>query len=379
MARMRNESAWSRAGLFLAHLTLLAVVSIASLQLLPASALAAHGMCACGHWRDSESECIQHLCSDHYSQYASHCPSQGDSSSDDDADSSYDDGAAQRAADVAAAAERQRRLDDERQREAAERRRQQEFEAGKAAAIRSLKGVSHSDPELKGTGGNTAAFGLKGINGKVAGLQARPRGAQPFADSAFQQLSQVSCAGSIADQGIQGFLEKPRPAGPDLEEMRYIEAQAIIAYDGGQVEVECDRTGEKLKFRPTSPLPDRKAYLGMLKEIDRLAEARIASESRLSDLHRDFQTAKQEVVKWEASLQRLGGLPPAELKSPEKAREKAKVVDFLAQARARLESAMQAKKDEQLRKKTVEEEMKTVSQRLFGGEQGKRGADERQK
>lgn len=298
----------------------------------------------------------------------------GDSGSSDD--DGYDSAAVERARQ--AAAERQRQLEEQRReaqrrRVAEERRLQEEWIRQRDDAARSLKGVSHRDPDLKGTGGNSASLGLKGVEGKDAGLQARPSGPQPSVGSAFQQLSQISCAGSIADQGVQTFVQNPRPTGASLEELRYVEAQAIIAYDGGQVEVECDRTGERLKFKKTNPLPDRDTYLGLLKGIEKLAAIRVAFETQLVDVRRKARASAREEAKWTAELQKFELLPPAERQAPGKAQEKDRISTLLEQARAKNQEAQKNKEEAEDKEKGLEEEMTQLAQRLQGVEPKKEG------
>lgn len=117
--------------------------------------------------------CVAHLCRSGWAQshgYGARCGSAGSNGANSGPSAAESEAEREREAEQARLAEAQRKLAEQQRLDAERRQREhEEWERSVAEAAGSLKGVSTDDTELKGVGGQTDFFGLKGVSPDEAG------------------------------------------------------------------------------------------------------------------------------------------------------------------------------------------------------------------
>lgn len=227
--------------------------------------------------------------------------------------------------------EQQRRQEEERRRrEAEERRKKAEFERERSEALRSLKGVSVQDADLKSVGGDSALLGLKGVNAREGGLK-DVRSASAAGEIAGA-LEQLSCGADISDAALE--LAGRIQTRDEMAELNFLNEQALNAIRGKPVEVDCRKDGVSLKFK----LSPRAHYENLYRELGRIAEKEAVvmfrAHKELPALKSKAKTARLKAEKLKRETQASERDAP-----PEKEKKGSALEEALAALRA-AEAAM---------------------------------------
>lgn len=229
--------------------------------------------------------------------------SRGSSSSNTYSGPSAADIEAQRAreAEQARLADAQRRLAEQQRRDA--ERREQEHKAwmdSVAAAAGDLKGVSTDDMGLKGVGGNTNFFGLKGVSPDEAGSMIKtgePEGTPHSVTGAWQQLH---CAAELANDAVADLkkIESGEAGASELDEIHFVAGQAGAVMHGGQVTVDTSTCAG------AGPMPVKLSSADLAREtpvIDRLltrtvhdADTYVAAQQKADALRQKLDALKAQ-------------------------------------------------------------------------------------
>lgn len=210
--------------------------------------------------------------------------------------------------------QRQRELEQQRLREQEEarRRREEEFIRQRDEAVRSLRGVTPTDPGLRGVetiqDRTSPLFGLKGV-GDTGIRDIKPDRSPRDVSTAWRQLH---CAAEITGYALASA--KPRDGRVvDLNEVRYLADEAIRALNGERLGVQCSSNV------PPSPreqldvgrlVPFYQTLLGAtVREAEKLKDA----DQRLPEVRRKEEETRQRVE----ALRTQSGKPPESRKPSE--------------------------------------------------------------
>jgi len=206
-------------------------------------------------------------------------------------------------------AERQRKLEEARRQEILRKQEaERRWEEEKAVMLKSLKGVAPGDPQLKGVGGNTPFFGLKGVEPKDSGLKpVQPAGVSPSLLTAWKELR---CAAVIAEASIGHGESATTPA--DVQEIHYLAGQAMTALNGGKLEVACDPQAPNPTFHLAS-LPPRITviYQAMFAIVEKKAEVLVLTRQQHPLARAKTEAARKQVEALNQESKKSGAAPAA--------------------------------------------------------------------
>lgn len=249
------------------------------------------GRCADGSSHPMNFNCQAYLCSNGWAQAhwgPSACGSSGNVSTGPSA--------AELEAEREAREAEQRRIAEEEQRKVAEQQRldaerkqreHDEWVRSRDDAYSSLKGVSVDDMDLKGVGGQTNFFGLKGFSPDEASATIKtdaPDAAPHSVTGAWQQLH---CAAELASDVVADMkkIETGVAAVRELDEIKFVAGQASTSLSGGQITVECsaapplnvhlsgsdiERQMPVLNGLVTRAVSDAQTYVNSMQKVDEL-------------------------------------------------------------------------------------------------------------
>lgn len=261
---------------------------------------------------------------------------------------------------------RQSRLQEQQQ----QKQRQEDFERDRDAAVSQLKGTSDNGPDLGAgggpSGGNTAAFGLKGVDARDAGLRKAVAGPAPVFRTAFGKLT---CAASVAKTEF-ALIRGPVFGSAEFQRVSFYAEQGRNALDGRPVQGGCDAVDKPLVFQQ-----DLRAFRETYDDIQSLtltqAWTKLQARQELPRLRHDVDDARaqlevleaQEPPAPQASTAAAVAPPESQLKLDDGKSGRS----ALEQAKAALRAAEEAEKQAQEAERKADEalsKLQTAEQKI---------------
>lgn len=199
-------------------------------------------------------------------------------------------------------AEAERQAETRRAQEA-EAERQRQFNRERDTASRELKGVGGGDLQLKGIGGSTAFFDIKGSAspGQAVGLikTDAPQGAVRDVDTAWKQ---IHCAAEIAGKALQkakrlaAEVDLGTASAAELDEIRYLASESANALQGERLGVTCSPAPPAPSLRSTGSQTLAARFNVVLDKTVRAADRLYALQPKLMNANQKMPAARSQSV-----------------------------------------------------------------------------------
>jgi hypothetical protein len=168
---------------------------------------------------------------------------------------------------------------------AAQEEAQREFDAKLAEAKAALKGVSNDDMGLKGVGGSTPFFGLKGVSPDEVAADTKTPASDMSTPDISTAAKQLACAADISNYAFKHVSALVAGTGTqaDVYEIDYLAGQAANVMQGQAPAVQCDSGGAPVFAKSPDPKTIAPAYKAVMDDIVKHSET-------------DFQLQQQDTA-----------------------------------------------------------------------------------